>query len=108
MENKNNIIADFMGWPKIPQTENQFQVPGLFPYSDYKGWVIKDPEDMLFQKSWDWIVPVIVKYHNLDLQFQEKWVSWCQEIDNAVTEYHIAWVYDTLIQAIDFYNSSLK
>ena len=68
MENKNALIADFMGWEKIEGTERQYQVPGLFPYSDYAGWVIKDPEEMHFHRSWDWLMPVIENISRIPIE----------------------------------------
>lgn len=55
-----------MGWERIPNTLHQYKVPGLFPYSDYDGWVIKDPEEMEFQSNWSWLMKVVEKINAIE------------------------------------------
>jgi len=63
MEENNKLIAEFMGWGK----NNDY----LFPPNDESMHTIDawKAEDIPYHKSWDWLMPVIHKIKENDLDF---------------------------------------
>tara|TARA_R110000868_G_scaffold50764_5_gene161741 strand:+ start:4336 stop:4632 length:297 start_codon:yes stop_codon:yes gene_type:complete len=61
----NRIIADFMGWE---QDTNQGESEKLYFQPHDTKWQQMRPSEMLFNASWDWLMPVVDKcYQNGEL-----------------------------------------
>ena len=115
--NNNKLIADFMGWENnlMVLEEGQYQTPHIimkwiespFPSSnsvDGTGLeAVKEhtPEEMLFHKSWDWLMPVVKKCHAIDPHNIRKEIG-----HRNMYGANINIVYEGVVEFIKFYNSS--
>tara|TARA_R110000823_G_scaffold103341_10_gene220782 strand:- start:142 stop:447 length:306 start_codon:yes stop_codon:yes gene_type:complete len=54
----NKLIADFMGWE---QDTNQGEGEKLYFQPHDTKWQQMRPSEMLFNASWDWLIPVVDK-----------------------------------------------
>ena len=100
----NELIDSFM-------KEEESSKFGIVIYSSDlpKGfWDVCDPNELPYQRSWDWLMPAIQKFDRL---YQNEvfvhygiYQSYCDDIDNAVTEYEILPAFEALVSAITWYN----
>ena len=88
MEKNNKLIADFMGWE---QDTNQGEGEKLYFQPHDTKWQQMRPSEMLFNTSWDWLMPVIQKCridsrceHNEDENWDSIYYS-LEECDINVT-----------------------
>jgi hypothetical protein len=63
---------------------------------------------LLYNTSWDWLMPAIQKFDRL---YQNEvfvhygiYQSYCDDIDDAVTQYEILPAFEALVSAITWYN----
>jgi hypothetical protein len=66
MSNRDNeLIAEFMG---AKESDGKYQIKCLNPESyEYGAMFWYEPENMLYSKSWDWLMPVCYKINNITL-----------------------------------------
>jgi hypothetical protein len=58
-----------------------------------------------YDQDWNKLISAIKKFRSLKLD-SEKWMAWCQAIDNALTEsYDIKYAHGALVEAIQKYNT---
>ena len=107
----NKLIAEFMGFPK------QSDVVDDRTTAYYIGDVIKatnennqnednvfHPDDMMFDSSWDWLMPVAEKCLCTD----EKTDGQHYFINDALLTCNIEVVFDRVVEFIKDYNKSIK
>jgi hypothetical protein len=102
----NVLIAEFMGAEKI-----QYPAPiyGIykFPVSPDKKHTKMDAIYFEYHTSWDWLMPVCVKWDDLHTlkNFQtHNYFRLCGLLDRALTYYIITPVYNQLVENIKIYN----
>ena len=93
----NILIADFMGWHSKPNT---LQGEPTYFSLDYE---IDDmpPDEMKFTSSWDWLMPVIKKCYEIEIDDTSNLhgdIS-CALLDTDIEETHKA-----VIEFIKWYN----
>ena len=105
IEESNQMIAEFMGAKKSPHFEDDYQMYGIIECikDGENEWHFFHPQDMEFQTSWDWLMPVVTKcldiYHieqmNDDLNF--KFYDSIGDIKKT---------YKAVVEFIKFYNEN--
>lgn len=65
--------------------------------------VRKKEDGFYYHSSWEWIMPVCKKFDLLTID-NERYIWYCDRIDNAVTKYEILPVFKILVEAINWYN----
>lgn len=119
IEEDNKLIAEFLGW------EHKNLEPGT---GILTGWYIDDrlyhpPNcgELRFHKSWDWLMPVILKIQEISAeQHDEFFISFTDEHGKPMTWVSInrnMWfsnkdpllaIYQTVVAFIKIYNSKLR
>lgn len=61
--------------------------------------------NMLFHKSWDWLIPAIQKFDSLPLYSNLEYIDHCEKIDSIVTCYEVLPAFYALVEAIKWYNN---
>jgi hypothetical protein len=80
--------------------------------------LIASEDQFLYDKSWDWLMPVVEKWNNiskkkqavlsdyyLDLDNPDGWRAWSYRWVHLTTD--INYVYDKLLESIKWYNESI-
>jgi len=105
----NALIAKFVGWVEIPESEN-----GNIPkhYERGQDWM-NTIDDFKYRTSWDWLMPCVKKFdylaENKVIPFSNNFEYWCDKIENAITRtYEIEPVFKIMVEAIEWYNSQSK
>lgn len=57
----NILIARFLGW-ELSEKARKWNVGEFYPY----GYVSANPNYLHFDKSWDWLIPVLEKIEDID------------------------------------------
>ena len=68
--NSNKLIAEFMGWNKVDLGIDGYETPHSV--------TLLQADNMSFQTSWDWLMPVVEKIETLGYTFEKNY----QPIDN--------------------------
>lgn len=100
----NKAVATFHGFSRKPRKENS---------AGWKHWEIKpfgwfDDEDLKYHTSWDWIMPVWIKFKNLHIKgitarHYHKQV--CASFGNAILSGEIENAWSDAVMAINWYNN---
>jgi hypothetical protein len=104
MEKNNKLIAEFL---ELEKTEFK---SGLVNYhfTDYHVYDEKyhstwyEGEELSFDKSWDWLMPVIEKIHHLEYEHEDN----MENIENALDTKSITDTYKAVIKFIKDYNQN--
>ena len=97
IDDKNKLIAEFED-PKVNFDTNK---QGVLHVG------ITHIKELRYHSSWSWLMPVCKKFDELDI-LDEDYINHCDNIDHCVTLYDIEAVYEAVVQAILWYNESLK
>tara|TARA_R100000353_G_C6477364_1_gene188175 strand:+ start:145 stop:486 length:342 start_codon:yes stop_codon:yes gene_type:complete len=89
----NKLIAEFMKWKKVNA--------GLVGYETPHSVALIQPSEMLFRKSWDWLMPVIEKIEKLGYTFEKNYQRVDKDWQSLIVKGN-----DILYQ--EFNNDSLK
>ena len=117
----NKLIIEFLEWKLSIGSKDEYETP--FPitkwietspfsynYNDKELSVEKDHriEEMLFHKSWDWLIPVIGKIQNLDiyLNYVIQESRQFYDADITVNIYNITDTWKEVIEFIKWYNKN--
>ena len=96
-EETNKLIAEFMKWKKVNA--------GLVGYETPHSVALIQPSEMLFRKSWDWLMPVVQKigddYYNTP--FDETYSKLTEQYENIWTRED---TYHAVVEFIKFYNQN--
>ena len=68
----NKLIAEFMGWKKHPIEDKSYYTPhtqwkfedalfGGYPEKQWESSKVFKEDELMFEESWDWLMPVILK-----------------------------------------------
>lgn len=93
--NHNELIVIFMGCVKV----------GPFHYEKTDGFELWHRDELLFHKSWDWIMPVIEKLRNTDPTRTTQGSMLWQNIIAALTTTRIEQVHKAVVEFIKWYNT---
>lgn len=101
MKESNILIAEFIGFTyetNIGWYDNAMSMPQVV-YDVKQGNCF---EELLFDKSWDWLMPVVemIKDNSLD---EEHLVN---IIDDALTDCSLIGTYDAVVEFIKWYNET--
>ena len=105
----NKLIAEFMG---VPFTDSYFNFPNKFPYNITKGYKPTSkvnmhkrvmPEHLLYNESWDWLMPVVDKI--LNSGGENGVVKYQKEIFTALSTVNIYHVHKAVVNFIQWLNS---
>lgn len=72
---------------------------------------LSDDFKLLYNESWDWLIPVCQKWDTLFLDVspleydEDKYIELCDDLDNTMTLYDIKGVYKQLVININWYNN---
>ena len=104
----NCTIAEFMGG-KL----NAFEYYD-FPETKAPPYPVLETAQLRYHNDWSWIMPVCWEFDHLYRRVKftkhqhQKYVSLCENIDNAVTNYNLPPVYEALLEAIEWFNKIKK
>lgn len=84
IESNNEMIAEFMGVDQV----------------DIDTWLETEP-NLLYHKSWDWLMPVVVKIKSMNIEDEEMF----NEIDFYVTS-SIENLYSAVVRFIEWVNEN--
>ena len=115
LEDVSAHITDKYGYHQCEEGYmTEFENPNKHERDDSKVWHVND---MRFCESWDWLVPVIVKFITIgvpkeltkdeeeDYQLQHSFRANSLNIENS---YDLRLIFMNVVQAIDWYNSYNK
>lgn len=99
MKTDNELIAEFMGgWNKDPHTRKY----GInIPHMKNQWW---DIDELQYDKSWDWLMPVVAKIAEYRLVYGEETAKVC---DRKVVIGH-KYLYAKVVEFIKWYNEQKK
>lgn len=114
----NKIIAEFMGW-EVSEKAKSLKKRGLtintIPYGYFK----IHPDDLLYQSSWDWLMPVVEKIEkesfNIFGEYEDVIINGCscfvetrdREISIIETT-KIEATYKAVVEFVKWYNKQKK
>jgi hypothetical protein len=105
MEEKNILIAQFMGFPKLSTASgiefDLLSIVGGGDDPDTKHFY--DPDDMKFHESWDWLIPVIEKCAESQIFGSQRLIT---NIFNRLISLDILAVHANVVTFIEFYNQN--
>lgn len=93
----NKLIAEFMGY-KIP---NQTHKLNWIVYKDVF-------QPMLFNTSWDWLMPAIKECLNKSEENLADWEYYYEQIDDSFFQIEIHQTWSAVVEFIKWYNSCQK
>lgn len=108
----NSLIAEFMGLPLVDGVyKNNYEVMSVFKALGYS----REPDELEFHSSWDWLMPVVEKIESLDysVDIDRGWTTISDQTDrdgfvliqqNSLIK--IESVYSTIIEFIKWYNEN--
>lgn len=112
---ENNVkIAEFMG--AVVKYGCSYELYGILPFIDDGEWEVHffEPEDMLFDSSWDWLMPVVQKIFTLKFsevnglrQYTERFNTIFDEIDCHLAS-DIEHIHQRVVEFIDWYETTKK
>ena len=98
----NELIAEFMGWERY--SRNSFKCPNLYPFNSSlsMGWTTFEENQLQFNTSWDWLMPVVEKIAEYRLAYPKEtgWVCDCKIV--VLHKY----LYREVVNFIKWYNSN--
>lgn len=111
-QESNKLIAEFMDLPSIRAHEKGKE--NLYSWiNEISGeTILVAPSKMNFERSWDWLMPVVEKCYqenmNENLSSERKREDFDMLINDAILTINIEEVYDTVVQFIQWYNENKK
>lgn len=106
MENaieNNKLFAEFMGWEKSLDPENMYDFPENFNDPLTKDYHCISVALMQFDKSWDWLMPVISKITCMQEFWDWEFNSLFWDVFNQLD---ITEVYGQVVRYIQWYNKT--
>lgn len=98
MTTERKLIAEFMGYIEVGDAEYFVHPETNYDHSIYSS------EWFLYNKSWDWLMPVVQKIKDNQIFGSQKLID---NIDNALTvDCEIENVYAEVVKFIDWYNNN--
>jgi hypothetical protein len=96
MKTDNELIAEFMG---ISYNDQTYNTPKVFIRSLWR-----DPE---YEKSWDWLMPVVEKIANLyaNSNHDRHWSKAVNDLRMPILSTTIGYVYKAVIEFIKWYRT---
>ena len=98
LEEKNRMIAEFMGMQKTElgwyDNDEVLKLPNT---SD------NTFDDLLFHSSWDWLMPVIQEI-KLSIEISDRFYEALDRLDNSLMDINIQQTYENVVDIIEFYN----
>lgn len=107
MEN-NKLIADFMSWPI--HEGFSYITPFSQCYLSTGAGICETTifrfEELLFNKSWDWIIPVVKKIHVVEQPhlFDNEAIDVIDDVDEALSHLNLDDIYKAIVEFIKWYN----
>tara|TARA_R110000751_G_scaffold7210_4_gene29827 strand:- start:3860 stop:4177 length:318 start_codon:yes stop_codon:yes gene_type:complete len=104
MKDKNNLIliAEFMGLPYDADTK-EYQFKNMYAGFGVM-WVHE--EELMFNKSWDWIMPVIEKCAIGEGEFDQLKSEQLGEVYDKLLNFDLPGTHKTVVEFIKFYNQN--
>ena len=90
----NELIAEFMGVPQGKHTHFMVEPFALESYADV--------DDLKYDASWDWLMPVVEKVFILS----EDEEAWRMDIESGLTTLNINETYRAVVEFINEYNKN--
>jgi hypothetical protein len=108
MKTDNELIAEFMGWERY--SRNSFKCPNIYPIENtqHYGWTTFLSEQLEFNVRWDWIMPVWMKFRDLDLESNPEYEQWIHSLQwYLFSSDEPGRFCDRLVYAIKWYNEHI-
>jgi hypothetical protein len=98
IKENNRLIAEFMGMQetKIGWYDAEENLSLGYTYFD------NTFDELLFNKSWDWLMPVVDAIYNIDID--EQATNEIGDITHALLDVNINAVHEAVVNFIEFYN----
>lgn len=101
------LFAEFMG-AKFRIIDNNKYFRDTFLVVDFEDKSCFELDQLKYDSSWDWLMPVCKKFDSLDFSTARKatmlkYEDFCDGIDNAVTLYEIEPVFIAVTAAVKWY-----
>lgn len=109
----NKLIAEFLGYVYVPYTAGHSGRPCGWIIKNYKLVDRKVPKlflgrttkDLLYHKSWDWLMPVVEKINFLDhLNLWDKHNIDKFNLTESIANVDIERTYELIVEFIEWYN----
>ena len=103
---ENKLIAEFMGFPKqsdvVDERTTAYYIGDLIKANNENNQNEDDvfhPEDMLFDSSWDWLMPVVQKIKDIPTYEGYDSIDFVLNCDLTIEN-----LYDSVVEFINEYN----
>ena len=109
--NDNKLIAEFMGFPKqsdvVDERTTAYYIGDVIKANNENNQNEDDVfhiDDMLFDSSWDWLMPIVDKCFDIHLEHSDD-LSFL--LNDALLTTNIDEVYRAVVEFIKYYNKTL-
>jgi len=104
MEKNNKLIAEFLELKKKEFKSGSINYYHIdyHVYDEKYHWTWYEGEELSFDKSWDWLMPVVEKIHHLEYEHEDN----MENIENALDTKSITDTYKAVIKFIKEYNQN--
>lgn len=102
----NELISEFMGWERY--SRNSFKCPNLYPFNSSlsMGWTTFEENQLQFNTSWDWLMPVVDRILKTWTPTKGTWPYEYNQLANLTLGRSLADVYDVTVIFIKWYNAN--